>query len=151
MKQALRVKRSQIVPLGAARWLSVEVKTESRPKDQRAKELLQREPQPRTHGLYPSPSPRLSPRPRERGVCRLFQGAGLMGKSWQDDQGKLTPSTSCFMKAWRMCREQRKEAAEEGKIEIYSKRRMKSVPSSEVSARAFLFPFPSWPLSGHRV
>lgn len=109
------------------------------------KGLLQRELQPRTHGLYSSPSPRLSPRPRERGVCRLFQGAGLMGKSWQDDQGKLTPSSSCFMKVWQMCREQRKGAAEEGKIELYSKRRdrrMKSAPSSKVSVRPYLCPLP---------
>lgn len=113
-----------MVPLGAARWLSVEVKTESRPiRPTRAKALLQREPQPRTHGPYPSPSPGLGPRPTERGVCRLFQGAGLMGKSWQDVQGKLTPSSGCFMKAWQMCREQRKEAAEEGKIKVYSERR----------------------------
>lgn len=105
----------------------------------RAKESLQREPQPRTYGLYPSPSPR----PRKRGVCRPFQGAGLMGKSWQVDQGKLTPSLSCFMKAWQTCTEQRKAAEEREKIEMYSKRRdrsMKSVPSPKVSVRALLCP-----------
>lgn len=67
-----------------------------------------------------------------------------MGKSWQDDQGKLTPS-SCFMKAWLVCRQQRKEAAEVKKVGIYSKRnerRMESVQSLNVSVRAFLYPLP---------
>lgn len=109
-----------MVSLGAARWLSGQVKTESRPIVQSAKELLQKESEPRTHGPYPSP--RLSPRTIERGVCGLFQGAGLMGKSWQNEQGKLTPSSSCSMKAWQMCREQRKEVAEEGNIEVYTRR-----------------------------
>lgn len=40
MKQVLHVKRSQMVPLGAARWLSVEVKTDFRPIDRRTKELF---------------------------------------------------------------------------------------------------------------
>lgn len=35
-----------------------------------------------------------------------------MGKTWRDDQGKLTTSSSCFMKVWQMCREHRKKGAE---------------------------------------
>lgn len=67
-----------------------------------------------------------------------------MGKSWQDDQGKLTPSLSCFMKAWQMCREQEREEAGEGKNRSIraGDGRMEGVPSSRASVMALLCPTP---------
>lgn len=46
-----------------------------------------------------------------------------MGKSWQHERGKLTPSSSCFMKAWQTCSERRKEVAEEGERDEDRKRK----------------------------
>lgn len=67
------------------------------------------------------PVPQFQPIPQAQplaskkgGVFSLFQGAGLMGKSWQDDQGKLTPSLRCFMKAWQTCRQPRKKSCRGG-------------------------------------
>lgn len=139
-------------------WLSVDVKTESRPSDWLSSHLACQAPfKPLfwTHSLYPSPSssPRLSPRPRKLVAFRLFQGAGLTGKNWQDDQGKLTPSPSCFMKVWQLCRQHRKEAAQVKKVETHNRRRerLQNILSSKVIVGAFMYPHCLLALLGHRV
>lgn len=69
-----------------------------------------------------------------------------MGKSWQDEPRKANSLLELLHEGLaNVHRGQRKQAAEKkggGGVEMYSKRRdrrLKCVPSSEVSARAFLY------------
>lgn len=61
--------------------------------------------------VYPNPQkPGLKREKRggKRGVFRLVQGAGLMGKSWQKDRRKQTPFLSLLYEGLASCTAQRK-------------------------------------------
>ncbi len=83
MKQALHVKRSQMAPLGAARWLSVEVKTVSRPIE--PKSLSRGSPSHEHTACTPAPAPG-SALGRERGVS----ADSSRGLDWWERAGKMT-------------------------------------------------------------
>lgn len=131
-----------MVPLSAARWLSVELHTESRPLDWTAKEPLQREPQPQIYTLYPKP--RLSPPAYREGCLQALRGGWTDGKDlarWPRKANYLLELLYEGLANVQGAQKEgsRKERKGKGKKYREGMEWMKGVPLSKISVRVLCF------------